>query len=73
MKSAYLRPPDGAYRKRLCLPCRDRLEAEGYFMNVEEDSVARGVCELCRRSVGVSAVWRYTLSTAERKKRGLWK
>lgn len=68
MSTSHPYPPPGAFRKRLCLPCADKLERSGYLTNPEKDSAARGICELCKQAKTVTRVYRYTLSCETRAK-----
>ena len=64
-------PPPETYRKRLCVRCKDDLEAEGYLTNYEAGTCLRGTCERCGAEKTITEVYRYTLTARERKRRGL--
>lgn len=66
-----MRIPEGCFRRRLCIDCKADLEADGYLTHPERDTMRRGDCERCGRMKSVTAVYRYTLSWRERKRRGL--
>ena len=70
-RSRYRQPPDGCYRRRLCLECKVDLMADGYLLNSEDAFPQRGTCERCGKRKVLSAVFRYTLSAKERERRGL--
>lgn len=70
-RSSYAHPPEGCYRKRLCLKCKTDLLVEGYFMRGEEFLPSEGTCERCKKKSAATNIYRYTLSAKERERRGL--
>jgi len=65
------RPPEGCYRKRLCLKCKVELQVDGYFMHGEDFLPSEGTCERCKKKSAATNIYRYTLSAKERERRGL--